>query len=72
MSTETHLFLNVYQGPHSTSYILQDGAEPLAAVGKVDPAFRSLTRGWRSALRPLPAYSSHIACVYTKIRSHSQ
>lgn len=57
----TDLFLNVNQRPHSTSHIVQSGVEPLTPVGEVDPAFRSLTRGGRSALRPLPTDTGHIA-----------
>lgn len=68
--TATYLLLNVHQGPHSTCHILKNGAEPLAAVGKVDPAFGGLTRGWRGALRALPADSSHITCVHVNEGSH--
>ena len=60
----------MHQGPHPASYIIKDGTEPLATVGKVDPAFRGLTRGWRCALRALPAYSSHVTYVNAHVRSH--
>lgn len=65
-----HLLLNVYQGPHSPSYILKDWAEPLATVGKINPPFRGLTRGWRCSLRTLPAYSSHVTCFYASLNYH--
>lgn len=58
----TNLFLNMYQGPHSPGNILQDGTQPLSAVGEVDPAFRSLTRRRRSSLWSLPANSRNITC----------
>jgi hypothetical protein len=62
LSCFTHLLLNVHQRPHAPCYILQEGAEAVAAVGEVDPPFRDMARGWRGALRTLPANARHIPC----------